>query len=195
MFVTNIQNIVVKTLPLTNENDLLALVAEGDEPAFGTIFHHYRNKIYSYAFHLFGDEAMADELIQDVFLKVWLNREKLPGIRHFESWLFIIARNQVFDSLKQMAREASARKQMADLLDTNSNTVEDQVLTRENERRLQNALDQLSPQQKLIFTLSRTRGMKHEEIATELNISRNTVKTHLVHALRSIKETLLLFFI
>ena len=56
--------------------------------------------------------------------------------------------------------------------------------------RLQHALDHLSPQQKLIFTLSRNEGMKHEEIASQLNISRNTVKTHLVHALKTLRVLL-----
>jgi RNA polymerase sigma-70 factor (ECF subfamily) len=193
MFDTSIQNIVVKTLPLTNENELLALVAEGDEKAFGTLFHHYRPRIYSYAFHLFGNSGLADELIQEVFLKVWLSRDKLRGILKFDSWLFIIARNQVFDTLKQLAKETTARKQMASFLETNGNIgniVEDQLLIKENEERLQDALERLSPQQKLIFTLSRHQGLKHEEIASRLNISRNTVKTHLVHALRTLRDLL-----
>jgi len=190
MFDTNIPNTTAKTLSLPNETDLLALVAEGDEKAFGILFHHYRPRIYSYAFHLFRNVGLADELVQEVFLKVWLNRDKLPHILKFEAWVFIIARNQVFDTLKLLAKEASARKQMEHLLDPEANLVEDQIITKENELRLQNALNHLSPQQKLIFTLSRHQGMKHEEIATRLNISRNTVKTHLVHALKTLKDIL-----
>src|SRR5258708_6478308 len=162
------QNIAVKTLPLPNENELLTRVAEGDERAFGIIFHHYRRKIYSYAFHLSGDSAQADELVQEVFLKVWLHRDKIPHILRFDNYLFTIARNQVFDMLKKMAKEAEFRRQMAGLLDPEANPVEDQLLTRENELRLQQALDQLPPRQKLIFTLSRHQGMKHEEIADHL---------------------------
>jgi RNA polymerase sigma-70 factor (ECF subfamily) len=79
---------------------------------------------------------------------------------------------------------------MAYFLDPEADLVEDHVLTKENEARLQNALNRLSPQQKLIFTLSRQEGMKHEEIASQLNISRNTVKTHLVHALKTLKDIL-----
>jgi len=143
--------------------------------------------LFSFASGLGG---LADELVQDVFLKVWLSRDKVQHVLRFDSWLFIIARNQVFDTLKLLAKEDSARKQMANLLDQDSNTVEDQLLTKENELRLQEALSRLSPQQKLIFTLSRHQGMKHEEIASRLNISRNTVKTHLVHALKTLRGTL-----
>ena len=168
----------IRTLPLPNETDLLTRVAEGDEKAFGMIFHHYRPKIYSYAFHLFRNIGLADELVQEVFLKVWLNRDKLPHLLKFESWVFIIARNQVFDTLKALAKEASALKQMAHLLDPEANLVEDQFLDKENELRLQQALDHLSPQQKLIFTLSRHQGMKHEEIASRLNVSRKSIETY-----------------
>jgi RNA polymerase sigma-70 factor (ECF subfamily) len=184
------QNIAVKTLPLTNEKRLLANVAEGDERAFGLIFHHYRRKIYSYAFHLSGDSAQADELVQEVFLKVWLHRDKLPHILRFDHYLFTIARNLVFDMLKSMARESEFRQQMAGLLDPETNPVEDQLLSRENEQRLQQALDQLPPRQRLIFTLSRHQGMKHEEIAHQLHISRHTVKTHLVQALKKLRTVL-----
>jgi RNA polymerase sigma-70 factor (ECF subfamily) len=190
MFDISSQNSAVKTWSLPNENDLLARIAEGDEKAFGPIFHHYRRRIYSYAYHLSGSAAQADELVQDVFLKVWLHRDKIPHVLRFDNWLFTIARNQAFDMLKGMAKEASLRRQIARLMDADANLVEDQLLTRENEEQLRRALDQLSPRQKLIFTLSRNQGMKHEEIASHLHISRHTVKTHLVQALKTLRSIL-----
>jgi RNA polymerase sigma-70 factor (ECF subfamily) len=89
-----------------------------------------------------------------------------------------------------MARESELRQQMAGLLDPDVNPVEDQLLSRENEQRLQQALDQLPPRQRLIFTLSRHQGMKHDEIADQLHISRHTVKTHLVQALKKLRRVL-----
>jgi RNA polymerase sigma-70 factor (family 1) len=184
------KNTLTRTSPLKNEAALLLQVAAGNEMAFEKVFYHYNNRIYSYAFHLFGNNSLADELVQDVFLKVWLNRAKIPEILKFSDWLFIITRNQVFDTLKMVAKEDSARRQLAHSRATESNSTEEQLLIRENEQRLHHALNRLSPQQKLIFTLSRHQGMKHEEIASRLNISRNTVKTHLVHALRTLRDSL-----
>jgi len=190
MFDISSQNSAARILPLPDENDLLARIAEGDEKAFAPIFHHYRRKIYSYAYHLCGNSAQADELVQDVFMKIWMHREKIPHILRFDNWLFTIARNQVFDMLKNMAKESALRRQMAGLPEPEANLVEDIVLTRENEEQLQRALDQLSPRQRLIFTLSRHQGMKHEEIASHLHISRHTVKTHLVQALKTLRDIL-----
>lgn len=175
---------------LLHETNLLARVASGDGKAFETVFHHYRRKIYAYAFHLLDNKDMADELVQEVFLKVWLSRHKIPEIERFDAWLFIIARNQVFDTLKHLSKESSAKARMSVVASPVSDTVETQLINKENERLLENALGRLSPQQKLIFTLSRHQGMKHEEIATRLNISRNTVKTHLVHALKILRNVL-----
>ena len=182
----------MKTLPLPNENELLARLAHGDENAFGILFHHYRHKIYAYAFHLTRDPGQADELVQETFLKVWLHRDKLPHLLRFDNWLFTIARNQVFDMLKDTARETALRRQAADIdiLETGANPTEEHLTFRENELRLQQAVDRLPPRQKLIFTLSRHKGLKHEEIADELHISRNTVKTHLVQALKTLRSLL-----
>src|ERR1700760_2908816 len=147
------QNIAVRTLPLTNENELLARLSHGDESAFGTIFHHYRHKIYAYAFHLCRDPHQADELVQETFLKVWLHRDRIPHVLKFDHWLFTIARNQVFDMLQNMAREDALRPKAREAPAPDDNPVEEQVLNRENELRLREAVDQLPPRQKLIFTL------------------------------------------
>ena len=186
------RNIAVRTLSLPNENDLLARIAQGDEAAFGVVFHHYQKKIYSYTFRLTGSTGLAEELVQDVFLKVWQHRATLPGLLRFDNWLFTIARNKVFDLLKKMAKDMAFRRQLSNWLDSSGDTADDRIFFRENEERLQKALDGLPPRQKLIFTLSRYQGLKHDEIAARLRISRHTVKTHLVQALRTLRNLLAL---
>jgi len=180
--------------PLPNEEKLLALITLGDEKAFEKVFHHYRHKIYNYACHLLEDRDKADELVQEVFLKVWLLRDRIPTIAKFDAWLFIIARNRIFDMLKLLSRELSAREQMALAYGPEPETAENQLIIKENEELLRHALRQLSPRQQLIFDLSRHQGMKHEEIASRLHISRNTVKTHLVHAIKTLRNAINIFY-
>lgn len=167
---------------------MLLQTAEGNEKAFREIFDAYRQRIYSFALHLTEDSSMADEIVQEVFLRVWLHRQKLPGVLHFNAWLHSIARNQVFDALKAMARERSIPASMP--VPAAVNNIDEVIADKAYAQLLQEAIGQLSGQQQLIYHLSRDTGIQHAEIAGRLNISRNTVKTHLVHALRSIRKYL-----
>ena len=176
------------TTVLPDEKALLLQTSEGNEQAFRKLFDAYRQRIYSFALHLTENSSIADEIVQEVFLRVWLHRQKLPAVVHFNAWLHSIARNQVFDALKAMAKERSISALMP--VCTAFNTVEAVMADKEYELLLQQAVNQLSERQQQIYHLSRDAGIQHAEIADRLNISRNTVKTHLVHALRTIRRYL-----
>ena len=171
-----------------SDQTLLASLSAGNEAAFRRLFDRYRGRIYSYALRLSENTSMADEVVQDVFLKVWLKREALPEVENFSAWLYAIARNRMFDMMKLQAREMHARETVQEEDAPGANNAELSLLEKEQQLLLKDALAKLSPRQQLIYNLSRDRGMKHEEIAHTLNISRNTVKTHLVHALRVIRD-------
>jgi RNA polymerase sigma-70 factor (ECF subfamily) len=170
------------------EKGLLVKVANGDEEAFKLLYDHYRQKIYAYACHLTGSRLLADEVVQEVFLKVWLNRQKLPSVSNFNAWLYTISRNQLFDALKRSAREAVGRKALINEMPDAVNNADDILLNKENDKLLQQALSRLSSQQQIIYHLSRNKGMKYDEIARQLQIAPNTVKVHIVNALRTIRE-------
>jgi RNA polymerase sigma-70 factor (family 1) len=176
---------------LHNEKDLLYLVSLGDEMAFTQIFNAYSNKIGSYVFRFTESFSVTQEIVQDVFLKIWTNRSSLLQVQQFDAYLHVVARNHTFNCLKKMARE-SAKKQAWD--NSLSITASDDALIMSLENRdnhlwglLDNAIAGLSPQQQKVYILSRREGLKHEEIAARLNISLETVKKHMVLALRAIK--------
>jgi RNA polymerase sigma-70 factor (ECF subfamily) len=169
-----------------NEEDLLLLISQGDEAAFRIIYDQYRQKIYGYAFHITDSQLLADEVIQEVFLKVWLNRSTLIDVKNFNAWLHAIARNYVYDSLKAAARELQAKKAFGAEVSTETNEVENALTSKINEKLLNDALKELSPQQLQVYKLSREQGLKRRQIAQQLNISENTVKTHLANAMQII---------
>ena len=175
---------------LPNEKELLSCIAADNESAFRKIYDAYRPKIYAYALRLTEHESITDDIIQDVFLKVWINRHSLVNITNFNAWLYAIARNHIADAMKAIAKERTSHKHWGRIIPIGSNHVEEAMADKENQHLLQQALNQLSPQQRLIYNLTRDAGAKHAEIAGQLNISRNTVKTHLVHALRTIRTYL-----
>jgi RNA polymerase sigma-70 factor (family 1) len=173
--------------PSYTELELLKLVAEGDRNAFTQIYNNYRNKIYSIAFELTESTTVSEEIVQDVFLKIWVKRNSLHEVEHFRAYLFTITRNYVFTALKRIARKESIEVsaiQDAPLFDHDT---EDRVLNNEYTRILQAAIDRLPEQQKQVYNLIKKEGLKREEAAAALHLSPETVKTHLAQAMRSIR--------
>lgn len=172
---------------LHNETELLRQVAEGDEKAFRFMFDLYRNRIYTFALRFVHLEDFAEEIVQEVFVKIWVNRHKLPELKDTGAWLFIITRNITFNSLKRMARERRMAVELFAQTDQEG-APGDPLLYKEYQRLLREAINKLPPQQKMIFTLTHENGLKREEIATRLNLSPETVKAHLALAMRSVRN-------
>lgn len=172
-----------------HEMDLLHKVSQGDEKAFSELFHLYRNKVYSIAFRLTAAAPVAEEILLDVFMQVWLKREELAEVRHFTAWLFTSTRNRAFTMLKQMA----VQKMSTPLPENDDNFLQspkhpgEQLQEKEYRNVLYQAVSTLSPQQKKVYTLIKEYGLKREEAASALNLSPETVKRHLSEAMHSIR--------
>ena len=172
----------------SDEKYLVALVAQGDEGAFRQIFDLYRDKLYAYSLKFTKSKVSAEEIVQEVFIKIWENKARLNPELSFRAYLYKITQNQVFDYLKKAANDITFRKAMIRWVDSYADRVEDGVIMAEYEEVVRQAVEQLPPQRKLIFQLSRDHYMSHEEIATQLGISKNTVKVQIVKAGKFIKE-------
>lgn len=168
-----------------NEKDLLLLIADGDEFAFSTVYDHYKNEVYSFAIGITRSVSNAEEIVQESFIKVWTNRMDLPKIEKFESWLFVIVRNHCYDILRKKALELKIQSEH--VVDEHSDYNPDDILiARENQKFIREAIDHLPWQQKHVYML-REQGLSYDEIAEKLQISRNTVKEHVVRSNASIR--------
>ena len=163
-------------------------VANSDPGAFKELFENFSPKIYAFALKLTHSQSTAEELVQEVFLKIWLHRESLVTVDNFPSWLYAICRNLAFNVLKRVAIEHKAKTEFSKGLRKDAFETEETVIYRDYEHILQNAIDRLSPQQKMVYSLCHGEGLKYEEAAEKLHISRLTVKTHMQQALRHIKS-------
>jgi RNA polymerase sigma-70 factor (ECF subfamily) len=171
---------------LHNEKDLLLRVAEGDESAFRVLYDHYRKKIYALGLFLARSESQAQELVQDVFLKIWEKRRQLREIDHFNAWLRTIARNTAINYLRARAMEKLSLDRLP-VHETSTCFTEDDVADREYSLLLQAAIRQLPPQQQKVYMLHRQQGLCHEAVAEQLDISVLTSKKYMKLALRSIR--------
>jgi len=180
-------------LPATgsyDESALLAAVAKGGEAAFRTLFEQYWDNIYGVAFAFTKSPVIAEEMVQDIFVKIWLHRDRLPQIKKFNDYLFIVARNHILTQLRKKINEQPFSEHLLEYFQERGNNPEDQFMCRETERLVQKAIELLPAQQHTIYCLSREQGLNQEEIATRLNISIHTVKSHMNKALQFIRNYL-----
>ena len=171
------------------ERELLTCVAKGNELAFRQLFDEHRAAVYSVALKLLKSASLAEDVVQEVFMKVWHNREALSRVEKFKGYLFTITRNRVFDEFKKIAREATILNEPAE--DASVVNDADHVIRKKQlEGLLEQALHQLPRQQQYIYHLSRKEGMTYQEIGERLNLSPLTVKTHMKKTLAFLRSHL-----
>jgi len=172
------------------EQFLVLRLQKGSESAFRNLFDRYRHDIYAYSLSILKSKDLAEEVVQEVFLKVWLNHEKLDAGLSFKSYIFTIARNLAFNNLAKAANEIKLKERLFYKSQTYINLADTRLLEADYEKLKNRAIEELSPRCKLVFQMSRDDGKSHEQIAQELGISINTVNNQISTALASIKKFL-----
>lgn len=163
-------------------SDTLQAVSRGDEAAFRDLFRQYADHLYAYIWQLTKSRELAEEVVQDIFLQIWISREALAGVRNFRNYLFVIARNHALNAIKKMMRERK-RAMEWEL----ARGEEDVPPPQEPDLDIvEEAIRQLPSQQQKAWLLSRRGGKKYHEIAREMQLSRETVKKYIQYATQSI---------
>ncbi|MBS1665336.1 MAG: RNA polymerase sigma-70 factor [Bacteroidetes bacterium] len=175
-----------------NAQQLLRQIADRNERAFRTLFDQYKDRLFHYIYGIVKSKEVTEELVMDVFLKIWLGKEVVNQIENFDAFLFRVAYNKSIDFLRKAAKD----HQFRDLLwkegqFANGPSADQQVITREYERVLREALLKLSPQRRLVYHLSREKGFSHLDIARQLQLSKHTISNHIVESQRFIRSYLI----
>jgi RNA polymerase sigma-70 factor (ECF subfamily) len=176
------------------EKDLLSKVAQGDEQAFARLFYNYKGKLFSFIFDFTRSAQKAEDILQDIFLKIWLHRLQLSNIDNFNAYLFRMAHNHAIDQLRKISRETLALNNIAVQKGIDPAEPDDVLLQKEIEEKLREAIDRLSPQQKKIYLLHREQGLKQDEIARRLQLSVSTVQNHMFSATGNIRKHLARYY-
>ncbi|MEO8961476.1 MAG: RNA polymerase sigma-70 factor [Ginsengibacter sp.] len=170
----------------------MTLISEGDEKAFKSLFTSYYEKLFNFVLSIVKSRQVAEELVMDVFLKIWLGKEIVPRIEKFNAFIFRVAHNKSIDFLRSVARDPKFQDLLWEQIQISNNACADStVLAREYEAKLREAVSLLSPQKKRIYQLSREEDMTHDQIAVQLNLSRHTVNNHIVEAQKFIRTYLI----
>ncbi|MDR1645696.1 MAG: RNA polymerase sigma-70 factor [Tannerellaceae bacterium] len=172
------------------DRQALFLLREGDKAAFEVVYRDYSAWVYNFFKSLLHDTLPAEDLTQNVFLKIWERREDIQPDDNFEAYLFTIARNMI-------SKETEKRLMMEHLLNNirerqkeTDDSTEQNIETNSLNEYIDQLVEQLPPERRKIYRMSRVGHLSNKEIARELSISEKTVETQLYRSLRFLKQKL-----
>ncbi|PSL46704.1 RNA polymerase sigma-70 factor (ECF subfamily) [Chitinophaga niastensis] len=172
---------------LPDEQELLKQVALGDKNAYTILFHHYSKQVFDVGMLYLKDNGLSREIVQEIFLKVWLKKEEMNMVKNFKDYLFILTRNHIYDGFKKQMVRLKAYDLHHQNQPAAGNDTDHLLIEREYEKLIDSAVSCLPPERKKVY-LARNQGFSNEEISIRLNISIHTVKKQMsiaVHAVRA----------
>jgi len=168
-------------------NDLALRLRNDDINAFNTLYWEYHAAVYANTLKLIKDPAIAEDIVQEVFVTLWGKRHSIDPEQDIAGWLFVISHHKTVDQLKRKLKQALVQKDLSIFREDHSIIVNTD-LAEEQLNAIEKAVDQLSPQKRKVFELCKVQGRTYKKAAEELHISKYTVKEYLSEALVSIKK-------
>ncbi|MBB5634602.1 RNA polymerase sigma-70 factor (ECF subfamily) [Pedobacter cryoconitis] len=169
------------------ESELLIKVSTGDQKAFTELFERHQTLVYDFSIKLTRSKIQAEEIVQNVFIRIWLNRATIVNIENFGAYLNRATRNHSYTVLKKLAAQSNREVELTEQVVSGGANAEHLVLYNDSAKILKTVVDTLPPQRKLVYELCHEQGLKYEEVAAKLNISSGTVHTHMKLALKTIR--------
>ena len=162
---------------------------DDNERKFDEIFYTYKDKLYGYILGLTHDAQEAEDTVQNVFMRLWQNRERLGEVENVNAYLFRMAQNDIIDASRKFVRHQQLLSEWFSDDVAAENPLRD-LLSSEVENSLREAVEQLTDQQRRVFTMRREQGMSHVDIARQLGISVETAESTMKRALKSVRSYL-----
>lgn len=171
-----------------SNKELLELIRNDDMVAFYQLYERYSRRLYGFVLRFIKLDSEAEEIVQEVFIKIWESREKIDIYSSFESFLFTIAYNATISQFRKKTSEKKYLEHLKSIQQVeNAPDLIEEIQYNELSEKVNSLLNEITPRQREIFRLSREQGLTHDEISKKLDISTNTVKKHISNTLAYLK--------
>jgi len=172
------------------EAESISMLQKGDLRAFDKLYHFYSPKLYRFAFSLLKNNEDAEGIVQEVFLILWKKRNEIDLTKSFKSYLFTISHNLIIDQLRKRLKEKEYQAYLKSYFNLTTLTPEQATDYNIIKSQVDQAVEELPEKRKLIYKLSREKGLSHKEISKQLNISDKTVENQITLSLRHLRHRL-----
>lgn len=167
---------------------ILSALAQDDEASLEKLFNHYYPRLFNFSKSILKLEDGIDDILQEVFVKIWKNRKNISSAATFNSYIFIITRNLLLNELRRQLSFQNTKEEVKRLSLANEYSLSEQIDYQELKEKIDAFVEELPDRQKEVFLLSRSEGLSHKEIAEKLGIKPKTVEYHITLAVRCLKE-------
>ena len=177
-------------MEITTEHSIIQRIQQGDKPAFEELLRSLYSHLCNFAFTFLKEQAASEEIVQEMFFKIWEKREELEIKSSIKSYLFSSVRNHCLNQLKHLEIRDTYKVYNEQQIQYSEQQGHDSAIEHELEERIEIAIASLSVERQKVFKLSRFEGKKYKEIAEELDISIKTVEAQMSKALKFLREVL-----
>ena len=173
---------------MENESDILKSLASGDQQVFAKLFRLYYLKVRAFAYGFVKDFDEAEDLAQSVFIKIWDKHEIFSCVKNFDAYLYTLTKYLVLNYIKSKDLGSIVHDEYPEICDMD--TPYEELLASDLKLLIDMVVDSMSPQRKMVYVLSRVRGLSNDEIAEKLGIHKKTVENHLNLALKELRDVI-----
>jgi len=178
----------MKIVSLDEERKLLEKLQAGDHAAFEKIYHLYKARLISASLRLLKSPELTEELLQNLFLKIWEQRERIDTTQSLNAYLYKVAHNMAYDVFRKASRDKRLYEHLAVATKTSYDHIEKHIYRKENQAELNEAISLLPPQQQKVFILCKLEEKSYDEASKILNITTGTINNHMYRANVFLKE-------
>jgi len=177
-------------LTIVDTEEIIRRLKRDDKVALDELFGYYYPRLYQFSKSILKIDNEIDDILQEVFVKIWLNRQKIGNAETFNAYIFTITKNEVLNLIRKNLRDHTFRDQLFLRSVAEEYQPENQLEFEEIKAGIDQIVAKLPEKRQQIFILSRTNGLSNKEISAQLNISEKTIEDHITHAIKQIKRSM-----